>query len=212
MAGQTLGRLTPMSRCIVVSGPPCAGKSTLARHLAARYRWPLLAKDDYKERVFRHLGGGDRAWSRRVSLLAWDLLIDAAATLTRHGVDCVLEGNLRAAQAEALRALAPAPGFIEVRCVASQDTLLNRYRTRASDGTRHGGHVDLEALPEIARELTASAAAVLGLGGPVLDWDTTAGFDWSGLEPRLDRLLAFSAPAGDRPGSASCPPRSQRDS
>jgi predicted kinase len=178
-----------MSRCIVVSGPPCAGKSTLAAALAAHYGWPLLAKDDYKERVFRHLGGRDRDWSRRVSLLAWELLIGAAAMLTRHGIDCVLEGNFRAAQAEALRALAPGPRFIEVRCIASPETLRARYLARAADGTRHPGHVDLAALPEIEREFDAGAVAGLGLGGPVIDWDTTRGLDGAGLARRLDQLL-----------------------
>jgi len=178
-----------MSRCIVVSGLPCSGKSTLAGALATHYGWPLLAKDDYKERVFRHLGWRDRDWSRRVSLLAWDLLFRDAATLTRHGLDCVLEGNFRAAQGEALRALVPSPLFIEVRCMASPQTLRERYRARAVDGSRHPGHVDLEALPEIEREFEASPVANLGLGGPVVDWDTTGGVDGSGLVRRLDELL-----------------------
>ncbi|HXQ63810.1 MAG TPA: ATP-binding protein [Steroidobacteraceae bacterium] len=177
-----------MSRCIVVSGPPGAGKSRLAAALAAHFGWPLLAKDDYKERVFRHLGGRDRGWSRRVSLLAWDLLMREAATLTRLGVDCVLDGNFRAPQAEALRALAPAPRFIEVHCMASPEMLRARYLARAVDGTRHPGHVDYEALPEIEREFTASATS-LGLAGPVVEWDTTRDFDAAALAQRLDPLL-----------------------
>jgi predicted kinase len=198
-----------VSRALVVSGPPCAGKSTLAVELAARYRWPLLAKDDYKERVFRHLGGRDRAWSRQVSGLAWELLIREAGTLTAHGVDCVLEGNFRAGEAAALRALAPAAAFIEVHCTARPEILLARLRARADAGTRHPGHVDREALPEIARELAAGAAVALGLGGPVLDWDTSGAGDRSGLAARLDALLSVSAPARGSRGSASCRPPSR---
>lgn len=192
-----------MAACIVVSGPPCAGKSTLAAAVAARTGWPLLAKDDYKERVFERLGVGDREWSRRVSALAWDLLLAEAGRLLAAGVDCVLEGNFREAQRRALAALplrAP-PRFVEIRCDARPDLLLSRYRARALAGSRHPGHVDLEALPGLERELRAGAAAGPALGGPVLVWDTSAGFASDALLAALDAALApISAPASDTRG------------
>lgn len=180
-----------MSRCIVVSGPPCAGKSTLATALAARFRWPLFCKDLYKERVFRHLGGRDREWSRRVSLLAWDLLLCEAASTLAHGHDCVLEGNFRAPQAAVVTALAAVPGahFAEVHCVAAPAVLIERYRRRALDGTRHPGHVDLEAAAELERELEAPDAPVLPRAS-VLVWDTTAGFESAAVLDQLESVFA----------------------
>lgn len=184
-----------MNGCLLVCGPPCAGKSTLAQLLAARYRWPLLAKDDYKDRVFHHLGGRDRDWSRRVSLLAWELLIEEALRLLAHGVDCVLEGNFRAAQGAELRARAvPGVQFLEVRIVASAEVLLERYRARALSGTRHPGHVDLEALTEIESELRAPSSPPAALG-QLLEWNTDSSFDPSALLPPLDAFARFSDPA-----------------
>jgi len=178
-----------MAVCIVVSGPPCAGKSTLAAALAARTGWPLLAKDDYKERVFAHLGARDREWSRRVSLLAWELLLAEAGRLLRHETGCVLEGNFREPQREALVALTPAPRFIEIRCSARPEVLRARYHARAHTGRRHPGHVDLEALPEVEREFVAGPDAGPGLGGPVLRFDTSAGFAAEALLAALDSLV-----------------------
>ncbi len=192
-----------MAACIVVCGPPCAGKSTLASRLAARTGWPLLAKDAYKERVFDHLGARDRDWSRRVSALAWELLLAEARTLLAAGVACLLEGNFREPQRRALGAfaLAPPPSFIEIRCTARPAVLLARYRDRAAAGQRHPGHVDLEALPELAAELGAAAAVGPALGGPVLQWDSSDGFAPDALIAALDATLAgLSAPASGTRG------------
>ena len=189
MAGQRIGRLAAMTRCIVVSGLPCAGKSTLARSLAERFGCTLLAKDAYKEQLFERFGAGDRRWSARVSLLAWDQLLADAARLLVHGTECVLEGNFRAPQAGVLAALAAIDRarFMEVRCLARPEILLARYLARAIDGSRHPGHVDLEALPELERELSRPPAAALGTG-PVLDCDTSEGLDVEGIAARLGAL------------------------
>ncbi len=191
-----------MAACIVISGPPCAGKSTLAVAIAGRRGWPLLAKDDYKERVFGHLGAKDRDWSRRVSALAWELLLAEAGRLLAAGVDCVLEGNWRAPQRRALIALVPRPVdcFVEIRCGARAPILRQRYEARARAGRRHPGHVDLEALPGLEAEF-AGLDPGLPLGGALLAWDTSAGFDASSLLGALDAALAaFSAPARDTRG------------
>ena len=179
-----------MHSCVVVSGPPCAGKSGLAILLATRAGWPLLAKDTYKERVFDRLGAGDRDWSRQVSGLAWDLLLDEAARLYAAGVSCVLEGNFRDRELERLALLRPAPRYVEIRASARAEVLLGRYHKRAASGSRHPGHVDLQALAEIEREVLSGAQPERDLGGAVLGWDTSGGFDSVPLLAALDLALA----------------------
>ena len=200
MPGRSLGRLAAVNRCLLVSGLPCAGNSTLARFVAARYGWPLLSKDDYKERIFGELGASDRAWSRRVSALAWTLLFDEAARHLAAGQTCVLEGNFREPEAAAARAFRPLARLLELHCVADPKVLLERYRARAADGTRHPGHVDLEALPELEAELGRAAVSVLLAGPDRLEWDTSGGVDALALVPAIERLLGPPSGAGAQRG------------
>jgi predicted kinase len=180
-----------MSVVVVVSGPPCSGKSTLAVELVGRCGWPLLAKDDYKERVFRELGARDRDWSRRVSALAWDLLFAEAERLVRARVDCLLDGNFRSAHAPGVSALAAQGArLVEVACTADPRALLERFQRRIREGSRHPGHVDREALPDVEREFLAPAPRLVPADAPRLLCDTSGPVDVAALASRIEDLVA----------------------
>jgi predicted kinase len=115
---------------VVVSGPPGAGKSTLARPLADALRLPLVAKDDVKEALLRTLPSATVEQSRALSATAWNVLFGVLAELLRAGVSCVAEGNF--ADPERFRALPPAR-VVELHLSAPRDVLLERYRTRIRD-------------------------------------------------------------------------------
>lgn len=62
---------------VIVSGPPAAGKSTLADPLAAELGFTLIAKDRIKETLHDALGWVadiDLAWSQRLGAAAMELL------------------------------------------------------------------------------------------------------------------------------------------
>jgi predicted kinase len=186
-----------MPDCIVIGGLPCAGKSTLSRTVAARRGWPVLAKDDYKELVFDRLGARDDAWSRQVSVLAWDLLFREAELLLVAGAACVLEGNFRAEHGRRLRRIGERVGgvrFVEVRCRAPGDVLLARFRDRVATGERHPGHADAAALARIGPTLAAGELVPLDLGGAVLDYDGSSGLAPDALLAALDAVLPPPAP------------------
>lgn len=212
-----------MPDCIVIGGPPCAGKSTLSRTVGARRGWPVLAKDDYKELVFDHLGAQDDAWSRQVSVLAWALLFREAELLLAAGASCVLEGNFRAEHGLRLRRIAerveqraprvsagvsraPDGGgasrvrFVEIRCRAPGDVLLARFRQRVSAGERHPGHDDAAVLARIGPTLAAAEVQPLELGGAVLEYDSSTGLAPDALTTALDAMLA---PRSARLGSST---------
>ena len=92
---------TDKSFLVIVSGPPCTGKSTVAERLARDLELPLLSKDRIKEPLFDALGWSDRAWSRKLGAAALDILFMLAETeLTAHR-SFLLEGNFRPSQANA---------------------------------------------------------------------------------------------------------------
>ena len=149
---------------VVVSGLPGAGKTTLARPLAAALGVPLLAKDTVKEALFDVLGPGDRAWSRRLGVVSTEVLLALAA----DAPTAVLESFWRRPLAvERLRALGRP--LLEVHCSCPPEVSRTRYRQRV----RHPGH-DGVGDDEIAA--WAADAGPLALG-PVLEVDTTAPVD-----------------------------------
>jgi predicted kinase len=132
---------------IVVSGPPASGKSRLAGLLAARYGWPVLAKDDFKEFLFEVLGTGDAGWSARLSRLAFALQFETALDLSKAGRSFVLEGNFDAgAHAAHCAALGEAGArLVQVACRAEPAVLSARLIDRACKAQRHPGHLDGQA-------------------------------------------------------------------
>lgn len=178
---------------IVVTGQPAAGKSTLARRLAKTLGSPLLAKDDFKERLFATEGSGDRAWSRRLSNLAWEQLFAAAAPLLAAGGTVVAEGNFRPGEHEArLQELVRATGarLVQVHCRTPAAIRRSRIATRARRGTRHPGHLDAQLLAEAGSG--RGSDGLLSLDAPVVihDGAAAAGARWQATLAALLRVLA----------------------
>jgi predicted kinase len=167
---------------IVISGAPCAGKSTVAAELRRLLGWPLLAKDAFKETLFDTLGAGDRDWSKRLSGASYALLLQAAEELLMTRRSCIVEGNFRWLENEArfvaLRRAQPQARWLQIFCDAPTELLIARYGERVSQGARHPGHVDAEAAAEVEAELRRLRVP-LPLAGT-----TTLSFDSSNNDPR----------------------------
>jgi predicted kinase len=177
---------------VIVGGLPCSGKSKLAERLRARWLCPLLCKDIFKELLFDTLGGADRAWSRRVSAAAYEIMFRHAEELLLCGISSIVEGNFRDHEHRARFARLSSLGatFVQIHCVASSEVLVARFRERARSGRRHAGHADIESLPEMENELLTALQEPMPVDGPVVECDTTV--DWQrAVEIAVDRAMAF---------------------
>jgi adenylylsulfate kinase len=124
---------------IALAGLPGAGKSTLARVLAAELGAPVFDKDTVRAALF----GPDRIeYSREQDDLCWELTLRAAAwELARRRPACaILDGRTycRAGQVEALRTFAARAGLplLLVECTCGEAAACERL---AGDAGRPAG-------------------------------------------------------------------------
>jgi predicted kinase len=171
-------------RIVLVSGPPGAGKSTLAQPLAAELGFALLAKDRIKETLHSWLGQeSDLAWSQRLGAasmeLLWALAADAPAV--------VLEANFWPDHPQLHGHLASLGGaLVEVHCVCPAGECQRRYAQRAL--SRHGVHV----VTELSEQAFDRCAEPVGFGR-VITVDTSQPVQIGQLARQVQHELALAA-------------------
>jgi predicted kinase len=153
---------------VLVTGPPASGKTTLAQPLARDLGLPLLGKDTIKEALFDSLGTGDRAWSRRLGAASYAVLLAVARELPA----AVVDANFYSDHGPGLLQACRRPIEVFCRCPAAE--VERRFTRRAP--ARHPGHVD-HVLDAQLKAALDGGVGPLGLGGPVLEVDTSGPVD-----------------------------------
>lgn len=164
---------------VVVTGPSAAGKTTIARELAARLRLPLIAKDTIKEALFDALGSGDLAWSQRLGEATYLAMLAIAEESVAAGSGLVLEANfIRGAESR----LAALPAcLVQVHCSAPLEVLVERYASRE----RHPGHVDDARVDALREAVESGRHEPLDLPGETIRLDTSGPVDLSAVADRV---------------------------
>jgi len=179
------------SYCVVVTGPPCSGKSWVARHLSQRLGLPLISKDDYKETLFDCLSKGQPLDDAAINHAAYELLYATVERLLRGDVSLIVESNFRPARdsARLSNLFREHDCFVrQVHCDAPAEVLLQRFVARWETGQRHPGHDDKSKIETIATNLRGQCYGPLDLPGPLFSLDTT---DFMQID--LDLAVAYVA-------------------
>lgn len=136
--------------CILVTGVPASGKSTLAHCLGDRLNLPVFSKDEFKELLFDTIGFHSRAEKVRLGTAAMELMYDSAGRLLRRNQPCILENNFEHASKAGLDALLRQYNCtaITVRLTCDPDVLYRRFMTRNASPDRHLGHVVNDCYPQ----------------------------------------------------------------
>jgi predicted kinase len=160
---------------IVVAGPPCTGKTTLAEKIAGKYNLLLLYKDGIKETLMDSLGAENREESRKIGIATYKVLYHLFESVMRTGSSLVIESNFYAEyDSDQLNSLIRKFGYaaVQIQCRTDSKVLFERYMKRANSSDRHPGHFDLQ-YQNIESALKDGRTEPLKIDGQSIDLDTT---------------------------------------
>ena len=136
--------------CILVSGMPASGKSTIAERISAILGLPLLSKDAIKEILFDDLGFTSREEKVRLGVAAMHMMYYAAQQLMKAGKPFILENNFEDASMEGISDLLERYAYagVTVRLTGDPAVIYRRFAARDLSEARHRGHVVNDRYPE----------------------------------------------------------------
>ncbi len=136
--------------CILVTGIPAAGKSTMAAALADKLKLPVISKDSIKELLFDNVGFRSRQEKVNLGTAAMEIMYYVAGQLMRQGNPFILENNFENVSREGLNALLSKYGYTALTVTLTGDykVIYQRFLERNASPDRHRGHVVNDCYPE----------------------------------------------------------------
>ena len=183
--------MTP--KIVIITGHVATGKTTLGIKLAAALQLPFYSKDALKEILYDTLGWSDREWSKKAGASAFRLLDHITTQELAAGRSAIVEANFLP-QFDSTRFSAWQADYkahyLQIRCSANKEVLIERLKSRSLGDERHPGHNDASDYEEFIPAFQAGDMGFLDLEGPKINLDTTdfAKVDFAAL---LTQLYSF---------------------
>jgi predicted kinase len=177
---------------IIISGPPCSGKTSLGSWLSEQLTLPFFHRDGFKELLFDRLGWSDLEWSQRLGGASYGLIYHTATALLQARRSLIVESNFDPQfDTHGLRAQAARYPVLplQIRCMAEGGVLFERFKQRVASGQRHPGHLDhlnIVVYEPVAREGAGPRNDFLEIGGERIDVETN---DFATID--YSRILAL---------------------
>lgn len=168
------------NRYVVLSGLPCAGKTTLGRWLSKELGMPFFPREELMTILFDEVGWNSKLLRHRLRRVSYNLYYWSIRLLLRQRRPFIIAscfGSRRPqAHARILRQLQRATRAepIQFYCWARFSTLAQRHLRRVKYGLRHPGWRDKNKSVQVfQRQILSRHYSPQAIGGTVLSVDTS---------------------------------------
>lgn len=136
--------------CILVTGIPAAGKSTMAEVLAEHFGLPVISKDKMKELLYDTIGFCSREEKVKLGIASMNIMYYMAEQLMKRGQSFILENNFENVSKEGLLEILGKYSYkaITVTLTGDYEKIYQRFLERNDSPDRHRGHVVNDCYPE----------------------------------------------------------------
>lgn len=136
--------------CILVTGIPAAGKSTMAEVMSERLKLPVISKDTIKELLFDNVGFQSRAEKVNLGIASMEIMYYAAGQLMKAGQSFILENNFEYSSEHGIKNLLEKYQYSALTITLTGDykVIYQRFLERENSPDRHRGHVVNDCYPE----------------------------------------------------------------
>ena len=135
--------------CILVTGIPASGKSTMARFLAEAFGLPVISKDRIKECMYDTIGFRSREEKVKLGTASMQIMYDLAEELMKSARPFILENNFENVSKEGLLTILEKYKYkaITITLTGDYKIIYQRFLERNRDPGRHPGHVVNDCYP-----------------------------------------------------------------
>ena len=136
--------------CILVTGIPAAGKSTMAAFLGEHFGLPVISKDIIKELMYDDIGFCSREEKVKLGIASMNIMYYMAAQLMKNHQPFILENNFEKISREPLIEILERYSYtaITVTLTGNYAKIYERFVERNGSPGRHRGHVVNDCYPE----------------------------------------------------------------
>ena len=136
--------------CILVTGIPAAGKSTMAKVMSEKLKLPVISKDTIKELLFDNVGFQSRAEKVKLGIASMEIMYYVAGQLMKAGQAFILENNFEYSSEQGIKSLLEKYQYsvLTVTLTGDYRVIYQRFLERENSPDRHRGHVVNDCYPE----------------------------------------------------------------
>lgn len=136
--------------CILVTGIPAAGKSTMAEAISNRWKLPVISKDAVKELLFDNVGFQSREEKVKLGTASMEIMYYAAGQLMKAGQAFILENNFEYSSEPGIKKLLEKYQYsvLTITLTGDYKVIYRRFLERESSPDRHRGHIVNDCYPE----------------------------------------------------------------